>query len=172
MIRPATKEDIPQIVWCNRTAVRDSELVGYGLPVAKRVFASEDKLSANWLSGNQVREETAPYVYVLERDGCVLGYTQIRIDPHAVELDNIVVAREHQLTGIGKAIVDFVENLAKNLGKQYVTLGTSRNIETGRPWKSYGFWLRLGYVVEGETETEEGKENGFTEIRFRKRVLN
>jgi GNAT superfamily N-acetyltransferase len=54
-------------------------------------------------------------VYVFEEDGHVLGYTQVRVDPDALELDNIVVAGEHQLKGIGKAMVDFVENLAKNL---------------------------------------------------------
>ena len=167
MIRPATKDDIPQIVWCNRTAKNDNELVGYGPPLGKRVFADEDKLRSNW-HGNHVEEES---VYVFEEDGRVLAYTQVRVDPDAVELDNIDVASEHQRKGIGKAMVDFVESLAKNSGKHHVTLGTSRNTKTGKPWKSYGFWLRLGYVVDGETQTEDGKENGFAEIRFRKRVL-
>lgn len=170
MIRPATRDDIPQIVRCNRTALIDSELVGYGLPSGRRVFANEDKLRASW-HGNQVGGQSAPDLYVFEEEGHVLGYTQVRVDPDAVELDNIVVAGGHQLKGIGRVMVDFVENLAKNLGKQYVTLGTSRNTRTGRPWVAYSFWLRLGYVVECETETEEGKQNGFTEIRFRKRVL-
>jgi len=167
MIRPATKDDIPQIVSCNRTAKDDNELVGYGPPLGKRVFADEDKLRSNW-HGDHVEEES---VYVFEEDGRVLAYAQVRVDPDAVELDNIDVASEHQRKGIGKAMVDFVESLAKNSGKHYVTLSTSRNTKTGKPWKSYSFWLRLGYMVDGETQTEDGKENGFTEIRFRKRVL-
>jgi GNAT superfamily N-acetyltransferase len=167
MIRPATKDDVSQIVWCNRTAKNDSKVVGYGLPSNRRVFANEDKLRSKW-RGNHVEGEL---VYVFEEDGRVLAYTQVRVDPDAVELDNIDVAGEHQMKGIGKAMVDFVESLAKNLGKHYVTLGTSRNTATGKPWRSYSFWLGLGYVVDGETQTEEGKENGFTEIRFRKRVL-
>jgi ribosomal protein S18 acetylase RimI-like enzyme len=136
MIRLATKEDIPQIVWCDRTAVSDSEVVGYGLPSGKRVFANEDKLRANW-QGDYVEGRL---VYVFEEDRRVLGFIQVRVDPDAVELYDVDVASEHQSRGIGRALVDFVENLAKNLGKHYVTLGTSRNLETGRPWKSYSFW--------------------------------
>jgi len=167
MIRLATKDDIPQIAWCNRTAKNDSELVGYGVPSCRRVFANEEKLKSKW-HGNHVEGEL---LYVFEEDGRILAYAQVRVDPDAVELDNIDVAGEHQRKGIGTAMVDFVESLAKNLGKQYVTLGTSRNTKTGKPWKSYSFWLKLGYAVDGETQTEVGDENGFTEIRFRKRVL-
>jgi GNAT superfamily N-acetyltransferase len=168
MIRLATKDDIPQIVWCDRTSVSDIEVVGYGLPSGKRVFANEEKLRANWHDAYV----EGRIVYVFEEEHHVLGFTQIRIDPDAVELYDIDVAGEHQGKGIGRALVDFVENLARNLGKHYVTLGTSRNIETGKPWKSYDFWLKLGYMLDGETETEEDKTNGFTEIRFRKKVLN
>ena len=39
-----------------------------------------------------------------------------------MELDNIDVAGDYQRKGIGKAMVDFIESLAKNLGKKYVTL--------------------------------------------------
>ena len=166
MIRPATKDDIPQIVWCNRTSKNDSDLVGYAPPLDKRVFADENKLKSSW-HGNLVEEEG---LYVFEEDGRVLAYTQVRIALDAVELDNIDVAGKYQGKGIGKAMVGFVESLARNLGKHYVTLGTSRNTRTGKPWKSYSFWIRLGYAIDGEIQTEEGKENGFTEIRFRKRV--
>jgi ribosomal protein S18 acetylase RimI-like enzyme len=109
-------------------------------------------------------------VYVFEDNGCILGFMLIGVAPDAVELDDIAVAPEHQRRGIGMRMVEFVENLAMNLGKQYVTLGTTRNTKTGVPWKSYDFWLKRGYAVEDEIETEEGKEYGFTEIRFRKSV--
>lgn len=62
MIRPAKKNDIPQIVWCNRTSKNDIETVGYAPPVDKRVFADEDKLRSSW-DGNNVEEEG---LYVFE----------------------------------------------------------------------------------------------------------
>ena len=78
MIRPATRYDIPQIVWCNLTAKTDSELVGYGPPFDRRIFANEDKLRSNWQSGNHAEEGL---VYVFEEDGLVLAYVQIEFTP-------------------------------------------------------------------------------------------
>lgn len=129
MIRPATKYDIPQIVRIDQTTVSDAELVGYGAPAEKRVFANEDKLRAVW-TGNAVEGLT---MYVYEEEERIFGFTLIRVDPDSVELDDIIVAIEHQRTGIGTAMVEFVENLARNLGKQHVTLGTTRNSKTGIP---------------------------------------
>jgi ribosomal protein S18 acetylase RimI-like enzyme len=167
MIRPATSDDIPQIVWCNLTAKTDTEIVGYAPPPDRRIFANEDRLRSKWHGGNLVDEGL---VYVFEEDDQVIAYVVIRVEADAVELDNIDVAGEHQRKGIGSAMVDFVENLARDLGKEYITLGTARNTGTGKPWKSYRFWLGLGYVLDGEIQTDEGKQNGFTEIRFRKRI--
>lgn len=95
MIRLATKYDIPQIVRIDQTAVSDDELVGYGPPADKRVFADEDRLRAVWV-GNSVR---GLLVYVSEEEGRILGFTQIRVDPDAIELDDITVAVEHQRKG-------------------------------------------------------------------------
>ena len=164
MIRSATERDIPQIVRIDRTAVSDEEVMGYGPPSGRRVFADVDRLRAGWVGGTVEGLQ----VYVFEDNGCILGFMLIGVAPDAVELDDITVAPEHQRRGIGTRMVEFVENLARDLGKQHVTLGTTRNTKTGVPWKSYDFWLKRGYAVEGEIETEEGKEYGFTEIRFRK----
>lgn len=167
MIRLATKYDIPQIVHIDQTAIVDDELVGYGPPAGKRVFADEDKLRAVWV-GNSVE---GMLVYVIEEEERILGFTLIRIDSDAVELDDIIIAIEHQRRGLGTAMVEFVENLARDLGKQYVTLGTTRNTKNGIPWKSHSFWLKQGFAVEDEIETEEGRTYGFTEIRFRKVLI-
>ena len=167
MIRLATKYDIPQIVRIDQTTLSGDGLAGYSAPADKRLFADEDKLRAVW-AGNSVE---GLVVYVFEEEERILGFALIRVDPDSVELDDIIVAIEHQRKGVGTAMVEFVENLARNLGKRCVTLGTTRNSKTGMPWKSYGFWLKQGYAVEDEIETEEGRRYGFTEIRFRKKVL-
>jgi len=167
IIRLATRYDIPQIVQIDQTTLSDDELVGYGAPAVKRVLADEAKLTAAW-TGNSVQGLT---VYVYEEKERVLGFILIRFDSDSVELDDIIVAIEHQKRGIGRALVEFVENLARNLEKHYVTLGTTRNTKTGIPWRSHNFWVKQGYVVEEELETEEGRAYGFTEIRFRKQVL-
>ena len=166
MIRPAKERDIPQIAGIDQTAVSDEELVGYGPPSRKRVLADTDRLRAAWVGGTVEGRQ----VYVFEDNGCILGFMLIGVAPDAIELDDITVAPDHQRRRIGTSMVEFVENLAVDLGKQCVTLGTTRNTKTRVPWKSYDFWLKRGYTVENEIETEEGKEYGFTEIRFRKNV--
>lgn len=167
MIRPATRMDIPSIVWCNLSAKTDEEIIGYGLPSAKRTLANKERLERAWGSGNNVEGELA---YVYEENGRVVAYVLIRVDPDAIELDNIDVARDFQGKRIGEALVRFVEDTARDLAKKYVTLGTSRNQETRKPWKSYGFWLKMGYLEDGEIQTDEGRQNGFSEIRFRKSI--
>jgi len=166
MIRRATQEDISQLVHIDRSAASDHELEGYAPPSYKRIFTDEKRLRAAW-AGNSVDGLS---VYVFEEEQHVLGFILIRIDANAVELDNIIIAPEHQRKGIGKEMVEFVENLAMDLKKKYVTLGTTRNTRTGIPWRSYSFWIKQEYTVEKEIETEEGRSYGFTEIRFRKTV--
>ena len=133
----------------------------------QRTFADQNKLERAWGSGNEVEGEL---VYVFEENEKVVAYVLIEVQLDAIELDNIDVTRNMQGKGIGKALVRFVEDLARERSKKYVTLGTSRNKETEKPWKSYGFWLRMGYSEEGEIQTDEGRRNGFTEIRFRKSI--
>jgi len=167
MIRQATRRDIPSIVWCNLTAKTDEEVKGYGLPSSQRTFADQERLISAWGNDSEVKDEL---VYVYEENEEVVAYVLIGVQQDAIELDNIDAARDFQGKGIGKALVRFVEDQAKQLGKRYVTLGTSRNTKTGRPWRSFTFWLRMGYSNDGEIQTGEGRENGFAEIRFRKLI--
>jgi GNAT superfamily N-acetyltransferase len=159
--------DIPSIVWCNLTAKTLEEIIGYGPPLDQRIFANEERLERAWGSGNEVEGELA---YVYEQVGKVVAFVVIRVEPDAIELDNIDVAKDFQGKGIGEALVRFVEDLARDLSKKYVTLDTSRNQETGKPWRSYWFWLRMGYSEDGEMQSDLGRQCGFTEIRFRKSI--
>jgi ribosomal protein S18 acetylase RimI-like enzyme len=165
MIRPATRIDIPSIVWCNLTSKTLEEIAGYGPPLDQRLFANEKKLEQAWRTENEVDGEL---VYVYEQNARVVAFVVIRVEPEAIELDNIDVAKDFQGKGIGKALVRFVEALAKDLSKKYVTLDTSRNKRSGRPWRAYWFWLKMGHSEESEIETHLGQRYGVTEIRFRK----
>jgi hypothetical protein len=41
MIRPATRDDIPRIMWRNLAVKTDNEVVGYDLPSDRRIFDNE-----------------------------------------------------------------------------------------------------------------------------------
>jgi len=157
--------DIPSIVWCNLTAKTLEEIFGYGPSLDQRLFANEKRLIKAWGSENEVDGGLA---YVYERSGKVVAFVVITVQPDAIDLGNIDVAKDFQGKGIGEALVRFVEDLARDLSKKYVTLHTHRNQKTGRPWRAYWFWLKLGYLEESEIQTDLGLQYGFTEIRFRK----
>jgi len=82
---------------------------------------------------------------------------------------SIDVRREDQGRGIGRRLVQFVEERAAREGRRAVTLGTTRNAE-GVPWKSFGWWQKLGYAVTDEEENAYTRSigAGVKEIRMRK----
>jgi predicted GNAT family acetyltransferase len=154
MIRAATRVDIPNIVRCNLTAKTSEETIGYAPPLEQRTFADQNKLERVWGSGNQVK---GGFVYVFEENEEVVAYVLIEVQPDAIEIDNMDVTKNMRGKGIGKALVKFVKDLAREQGKKYVTLGTSRNQKTGKPWRSYGFWMRMGYSEDGEIQMRADK---------------
>lgn len=168
-IRPAAREDIPALVWCNTTSVTEEEEVGFGPPISQRSFADPEKLLIAWREPNRVG---ASEIIVAELDGRVVGYVTVKDRGDALELFNIDVQRDHQGRGIGSHLVRFVEERARQEGKRAVTLGTSRSA-AGVPWKSFGWWQSHGYRVTGEEENDWTRSigNGIREIRMRKDIL-
>ena len=108
-------------------------------------------------------------VLVAEMNEHVVGCVTIQERAVELELVNIDVPLELQGKGIGTRIVRSVEEKARQLGKQAVTLGTSRNAE-GVAWKSLPWWQHLGYVITHEEENEWTRSIGLgvREIRMRK----
>ena len=64
-------------------------------------------------------------------------------------IDNIIVAKEEQGKGVGRALVAYVEKLVKSRGFDVITTDTTENSK-GVPWKAYGFWKKMGYEDTGE----------------------
>jgi ribosomal protein S18 acetylase RimI-like enzyme len=110
-------------------------------------------------------------VIVAESAGRVAGYVTVEDRAEDLELVNIDVRREQQGQGIGSQLVQFVEERAVREGRRAVTLGTTRNAD-GVPWKSLGWWQKLGYTVTGEEENAYTRSIGVgvREIRMRKPV--
>ncbi len=84
----------------------------------------------------------------------VVGFIVYNMEDCDDNIDNIVVARDEQGKGIGKALVEYVEELAKSRGFHVLKTNTTENAK-GVPWKAYGFWKKLGYEDTGERVTTE-----------------
>jgi GNAT superfamily N-acetyltransferase len=88
-------------------------------------------------------------VFVAERRGKIVGFIVYNMNSRNDNIDNLVVAKDEQGKGIGRALVEYVENLAKSRGYNIIWTDTTENVE-GVPWKAYGFWRKMGYEDTGE----------------------
>lgn len=171
-IRSANRDDIPAIVECANSSTSEEEERGFGTPFSQRTFNDVGRLSAVWRDPNIVGSDAADEeVIVAETEGRVVGYVTVEERGEELELVNIDVHREQQRRGIGSRLVQFVEERAVCEGRRAVTLGTTRNAE-GVPWKSLGWWQKLGYTVTGDEENDYTRSIGVgvREIRMRKSV--
>jgi len=99
-------------------------------------------------------------VWVAREDGGVAGVLVIRAEGRALLLENVAVAPDRQGRGIGRALIDFAEEQARDLGLDEVTLYTNERM-TG----NLRLYPRLGYV-----ETGRRVEDGYARVFFRKPV--
>ena len=146
VIRPASISDVPSIVKVRLGALTKEELVGFVIP-EDNLHSSVDKLRENWEKDNKL---TGGFeVFVAEAEGEILGFIVYNMKDYNDNIDNVVVAREEQGKGIGRALVEYVEGLAKSRGFDILKTDTTENAN-GVPWKAYGFWKKMGYKDTGE----------------------
>ena len=74
----------------------------------------------------------------------IVGYLNMEFKAGVVLIKNIIVAKEKRGSGIGKRLMQKVEQIAKkdSLHKIY--------LETGKNWQSVKFYKSLGYQITGE----------------------
>ena len=140
-IRPASIGDHKSIVKIRLDALTEEELVGFSIPDAN-LYWSNEKLKELWDKENRLKDKSE--VFVAEVNGKIIGFIFLNMEVVDDNIDNIIVAKEEQGKGIGRALVEYVEKLAKSRGFSCITTDTTEN-EKGVPWKAYGFWKRMGY---------------------------
>ncbi len=167
-IRPAEREDVPTVVLISRTSVTDEEVSGFGVPVTESRAEEVDRILSSWIGNGRAG---AQELLVAERDGLVVGCVKIEERGDDLELVDIDVLRPMQGQGIGKSLVTYVEELARERRKRAVTLGTSRN-SAGVAWMSLPWWTSIGYSVTHEEENDWTRSiaPGVREIRMRKGI--
>ena len=140
-IRHATISDIPSIVEIRLGAVTEEEISEFGVP-EDNLYTSITKLREMWNFGNRLKDGFE--VFVAEEQGNVIGFIVYNMRSVDDNIDNIVVAKGEQGKGVGRALVEFVEGLARSRGFSVLKTDTTENAE-GVPWKAYGFWRKMGY---------------------------
>jgi ribosomal protein S18 acetylase RimI-like enzyme len=162
-IRPATINDISSIVEVRLGAFTEEEVSGFIVP-GKSLYASIERLRKNWDKENLLKGDFE--VFVAESEGKVVGFIVYNMKISDDNIENVVVAKEEQGKGVGKALVEYVESLAKSRGINVMRTDTTENAD-GDPWQSYGFWRKMGYEDTGE---RRATEYGFKIVPFVKKL--
>jgi len=103
---------------------------------------------------------------VAEDEGKIVGYIFFKITRAYGYIDRILVAKEEQRKGIGRALVTHVEDIVKSHDYFVMKTDTTENAD-GVPWNAYTFWTRIGYKDTGKRVLTN---YDFKEIPFIKRL--
>jgi GNAT superfamily N-acetyltransferase len=140
-IRKASLRDYQTIVDIMRKSATEEELRGFVPPEGvPSEFLKKIKDGLNQLDNG---------VILAESEGFPVGFAFYRLTDDSVEVEEVDVRKEFQGRGVGRALVQHVENVARERGVRRLVTGTSINVE-GKPWRAYGFWVRMGFVDTGE----------------------
>ena len=145
----ATANDITSIVNVSLTSTTKEETNGFTAP-EWTTYSSTEELSKVWAEANRLKDGSE--VIVAEKNNKIIGFIVFKMEFDYCYIDNIDITRDEQKKGIGKALVTHVENIAKTKGYTLMKTDTTENAE-GMPWKSFGFWMKMGYKDQGERLT-------------------
>jgi ribosomal protein S18 acetylase RimI-like enzyme len=157
-IREATKRDYPEILKIMNGAVSSKELKGFVPPpeITKKFLnnlKSQLELKEHGVLIADLSTESVGFVFFIQENDCL-------------EIEEIDVLADYQKRGIGRALVNKVERIAKDRKVAFLKTGTSIN-NKGIPWRAYEFWLRMGFKDTGE-RWDSGY--GFSYCKFIKRL--
>lgn len=102
----------------------------------------------------------AGQMIVVENNERLAGYAVCYAKGRDFQLDNIAINPEFQSTGLGRKLIDYIDDLAKRQGAEAVTLYTNEKMTENLDW-----YISLGY-----TETDRRREDGFSRVYFRKPI--
>ena len=96
---------------------------------------------------NELEEEKNNLMIGAFEDGNILGCAMlVEENPEIVKLRQMAVLNALQGKGIGRALMQFAENLARDHGYRIITMHARKN--------AVGFYEKMGYKVKGPEFTE------------------
>jgi ribosomal protein S18 acetylase RimI-like enzyme len=104
-------------------------------------------LYAPWDLPRELVEDTDGHEYVhfaaVDAEGVVIGYARLHLESGESKAYQVAVEESWRGRGIGRALMDAVARRARAEGRDFLVLDARE--------RAVGFYLRLGYSVEGET---------------------
>jgi ribosomal protein S18 acetylase RimI-like enzyme len=143
-IRRATKSDLPGIQAC--------ALAAYQMYV-ERIGREPAPMVADFAASIE-----AGQLYIFEVDGQLGGFVVCYTRSDYVHLENVAVSPAFQQRGIGKKLIEFVEQQARVGGISRVELYTNAKMT-----ENLGLYPGLGYE-----QFDRRFEDGFDRVYFRK----
>ena len=142
--RPATPDDLSAI---------ESIVQRAYAPYVSRIGRAPGPMSDDYgalIGRGQVR--------VVERDGAVQGLLVLIPGDDAMLLDNLAVAPAAQGSGLGRRMLEFAEQSAREAGYRAIRLYTNEAMT-----ENIGLYSRIGYA-----ETHRAEEKGLKRVHMRK----
>ena len=156
IIRKADESDFPKLVEILQASASIEELEGF---VSPKALESRSKgISAKFLSELRSQLQRKEHgVIVAEKDEKSVGFAYFRFQRDYIGIEEMDVRKEYQQKGVGKSLLRYIEQIAREKGVSRLKTGTSVNRE-GKPWKAYGFWIHMGFSDTGKRTESEGIE--------------
>ncbi len=99
-------------------------------------------------------------VHVVDRGGAVIGVLVLIPEQDAMLLDNVAVAPDAQGSGVGRAMLEFAEQAAKDAGYGTIRLYTNEAMA-----ENLELYARIGYA-----ETHRAEEKGLRRVYMAKAI--
>ncbi len=143
-IRVAAVDDLAAVSYCARLAY--SKYV-------ERMDKEPAPMNADFASLIQSEQ-----VFIAISKSSFAGYVVIEINPNHIQLKNIAVLPAQTGKGIGKMLIEFVEQVAIDKGLKAIELYTNEVMT-----ENLTMYPKLGYI-----EFERKQQAGFNRVFFRK----
>lgn len=145
LIRPMKKADIPQII------------SRFSFP-----WSSPEKTQALWDNYYREQREGIRTVGVVEENRNILGYGSFlrrsenpRFERQGIpDINAIWIHEHHRRQGLGSALIEWIEELARQEGYPHIGIGVGLYADYGPAQKLY---IKLGFVPNGNGITYKGQ---------------
>lgn len=92
------------------------------------------------------------FTLVAEEDENIVGYITVVCDSGVAQIEPLMVDPDKKGQGIGSALLEETEKIAKEKGIHKLWL------ETDKEWKAKEFYLKHGYTIRAELPNHIGKQ--------------